>query len=92
MPPKILKYEKSCERLYGDIKALDLSKPASKKQQAVGANSFSRMAHFPWTVPLRSWIKSVTWPISTRPWLALMNAMRLAFWAKTVAEPMNIAA
>ena len=32
MPPKILKYEKSCERLYGDVKALDLSKPASKKQ------------------------------------------------------------
>jgi hypothetical protein len=32
MPPKILKYEKSCERLYGDIKALDLSKPATKKQ------------------------------------------------------------
>ena len=31
MPPKILKFEKSCERLYGDIKALDLSKPASKK-------------------------------------------------------------
>jgi len=29
MPPK---YEKSCERLYGDIKALDLSKPATKKQ------------------------------------------------------------
>jgi hypothetical protein len=32
MPPKILKYEKSCERLYGDVKALDLSKPATKKQ------------------------------------------------------------
>ena len=32
MPPKIVKYEKSCERLYGDVKALDLSKPASKKQ------------------------------------------------------------
>ena len=31
MPPKILKYEKSCERLYGEMKALDLSKPASKK-------------------------------------------------------------
>jgi hypothetical protein len=29
MPPK---YEKSCERLYGDVKALDLSKPATKKQ------------------------------------------------------------
>ena len=32
MPPKIVKYEKSCERLYGDVKALDLSKPASKKK------------------------------------------------------------
>ena len=32
MPPKIVKFEKSCERLYGDMKALDLSKPASKKK------------------------------------------------------------
>ena len=32
MPPKILKYQASFERLYGDVKALDLSKPASKKQ------------------------------------------------------------
>ena len=31
MPPKIVKYEKSFERLYGDVKALDLLKPASKK-------------------------------------------------------------
>ena len=32
MPPKILKYQASFERLYGDVKALDLSKPATKKQ------------------------------------------------------------
>ena len=32
MPPKIQKYQASCERLYGDVKALDLSKPATKKQ------------------------------------------------------------
>jgi len=32
MPPKILKYQASFERLYGDVKALDLSKSASKKQ------------------------------------------------------------
>ena len=32
MPPKIQKYQASFERLYGDVKALDLSKPASKKQ------------------------------------------------------------
>jgi len=31
MPPKILKYQASFERLYGDVKALDLSKPAAKK-------------------------------------------------------------
>ena len=32
MPPKIQKYQASFERLYGDVKALDLSKPATKKQ------------------------------------------------------------
>ena len=32
MPPKIQKYQASFERLYGDVKALDMSKPATKKQ------------------------------------------------------------
>ena len=31
MPPKILKYQASFERLYDEVKPLDLSKPASKK-------------------------------------------------------------
>jgi len=31
MPPKILKYEKSFERLYGEVKPLDFTKPATKK-------------------------------------------------------------
>ena len=31
MPPKILKYEKSFERLYDEVKPLDFTKPATKK-------------------------------------------------------------
>jgi len=32
MPPKIQKYQASFERLYGEVKPLDFTKPASKKQ------------------------------------------------------------
>ena len=31
MPPKIQKYQASFERLYGEVKPLDFTKPASKK-------------------------------------------------------------